>query len=172
MSILAATDGTAVPDRVIETGGELARQFGDELVVVHVIPQDVFEEHRGSGGTSDFALEFVAESTFRDLSDRPSRGGSDGRYTLEHAHDDAEAVARDVTEKSLEGGTDDIDVRYQGRVGDVTTELLTASRQESPRYLVVGGRKRTPVGKALFGSVTQSVLLEADVPVVAVMDEQ
>ncbi|MCH7660977.1 MAG: universal stress protein, partial [Euryarchaeota archaeon] len=34
--------------------------------------------------------------------------------------------------------------------------------------VVIGGRKRTPAGKLLFGSVTQSVILHADVPVTVV----
>lgn len=32
-------------------------------------------------------------------------------------------------------------------------------------HVVMGGRKRSPAGKAVFGSVTQTVILESDVPV-------
>ncbi len=34
--------------------------------------------------------------------------------------------------------------------------------------LVIGVRRRTPVGKALLGSVSQRLLLEVDVPILAV----
>jgi nucleotide-binding universal stress UspA family protein len=32
-------------------------------------------------------------------------------------------------------------------------------------HIVLGGRKRSPAGKALFGSVTQGVILDTDRPV-------
>ncbi|QCC47856.1 universal stress protein [Halobellus limi] len=171
MSVLAATDGTTVPDRVVEVAADLAAQYGEELVVVHVIPEDVFEEQRKSSveSTSDLALTFAPEITYRELGDQTGTpGGSDDRYSLEHALRDAAGVAEDVTERTVDD-VDDVEASYQGRVGDVTEEILQVTDETDPRYLVVGGRKRTPVGKAIFGSVTQSLLLEADRPVVTVM---
>ncbi|WP_418280634.1 universal stress protein [Halorubrum sp. DTA98] len=54
---------------------------------------------------------------------------------------------------------------------NVARALLDYAAQVDARYIVIGGRKRTAVGKALFGSTTQSILLESTVPVVTVMDE-
>jgi nucleotide-binding universal stress UspA family protein len=60
-----------------------------------------------------------------------------------------------------------------GIVGESTPKaILDYADQVDARYIVIGGRKRTPVGKALTGSTTQSILLDSDVPVVTVMNEQ
>jgi nucleotide-binding universal stress UspA family protein len=37
--------------------------------------------------------------------------------------------------------------------------------------LVIGGRRRTPVGKALLGSVAQRIILGAPCPVLVVMPD-
>ncbi|MFA1610937.1 universal stress protein [Halobellus rubicundus] len=172
MSVLAATDGTQVPDRVVEVAAELAAAHGEQLVVLHVIPGDVFDEQQSSSveSTSDLALTFAPEITYRELGDQTKRPDSgDGGYSLEHAKRDAAGVAEDVTEETV-GAVED--AAYRGRVGDVTQQILYEADDVDPRYIVVGGRKRSPVGKALFGSVTQSVLLDASRPVVAVMSEE
>jgi nucleotide-binding universal stress UspA family protein len=47
-------------------------------------------------------------------------------------------------------------------------ELLKAMETDDAELLVVGIRHRSPVGKLLFGSVAQQVLLECPKPVLAV----
>jgi nucleotide-binding universal stress UspA family protein len=58
-----------------------------------------------------------------------------------------------------------------GRIGQPAAELLEYVSAVETRYIVIGGQKRSPVGKALFGSTTQQVLLGANHPVLTVMGE-
>lgn len=49
--------------------------------------------------------------------------------------------------------------------GDPAEKILEVAADVDADSIVMCGRERTPAGKALFGSVTQSVLLSADRPV-------
>ena len=52
---------------------------------------------------------------------------------------------------------------------DVGTHVLDLlDEHHDVRLLVVGMKRRTPVGKLVLGSLTQQLLLQADVPVLAV----
>jgi len=44
--------------------------------------------------------------------------------------------------------------------------ILSHADEAKADSLVLGGRKRSPTGKAVFGSVTQSVIMNTDRPVV------
>jgi nucleotide-binding universal stress UspA family protein len=52
--------------------------------------------------------------------------------------------------------------------GDVAETLLGLLKDIDADLLVVGARRRSPVGKALLGSVAQTLILEADLPVLVV----
>lgn len=56
-----------------------------------------------------------------------------------------------------------------GLIGEPAAEVLEYAETVETRYLVIGGQKRSPVGKALFGSTTQQILLGAELPVLTVM---
>lgn len=47
-------------------------------------------------------------------------------------------------------------------------DLLQAARDEQADLLVIGLRRRSPVGKLVMGSNAQEILLQADAPVLAV----
>ncbi|MFB6123727.1 MAG: universal stress protein [Haloferacaceae archaeon] len=49
--------------------------------------------------------------------------------------------------------------------GDPTEQILDTAADADADLVVLAGRKRSPAGKVLFGSVTQSVILNADIPV-------
>jgi len=51
-------------------------------------------------------------------------------------------------------------------VGDPAEAVLTAAADVDADAILLGSRKRTPVGKAVFGSVSQDVILGADRPVI------
>ncbi|WP_297887992.1 universal stress protein [uncultured Halorubrum sp.] len=52
--------------------------------------------------------------------------------------------------------------------GDPGEELVAAAEAVDADLICVSGRKRSPAGKAVFGSTTQTVVLNADRPVLTV----
>ena len=49
---------------------------------------------------------------------------------------------------------------------DAVDNILAYADEYDVASIVLGGRKRSPAGKAMFGSVTQSVIYDTDRPVV------
>lgn len=74
----------------------------------------------------------------------------------------AEGIVAEVKEQADEEGVDCLPVVQSG---DPTEVLLDYIDDEEIDVVVIGARKRSPTGKLLFGSMTQSLILHADVPV-------
>ncbi|GAB3685707.1 hypothetical protein GCM10028857_16630 [Salinarchaeum chitinilyticum] len=81
-------------------------------------------------------------------------------------------AVRDITElleDAVDAGTTSIDVR--GAVTeDVGEAIVDLAADVGADRILVGGRKRSPAGKAVFGSTAQHVLLNAEQPVTFVRD--
>jgi len=58
------------------------------------------------------------------------------------------------------------------QVTDVTEAILQEVETLKPDLLVIGARQRSPVGKALLGSVAQTLILDSKVPILLVKAER
>ena len=59
-----------------------------------------------------------------------------------------------------------VSVEVRDDSGDTTQDIIRVADDVDADAVVLGGRKRSPAGKAIFGSTTQSVILNTDRPVV------
>lgn len=59
----------------------------------------------------------------------------------------------------------DVTVKLLGSSGNPGEEVIKQAEEHDVDQICVGGRKRSPAGKALFGSVTQEVILGTQRPV-------
>jgi nucleotide-binding universal stress UspA family protein len=56
----------------------------------------------------------------------------------------------------------------RGDLGDPSDTVVQVAQRRDARLVVLGLRARTPVGKLVFGSTAQRILLDATCPVLAV----
>lgn len=92
-------------------------------------------------------------------------GSTEQTPDVEDARAEAQKTAEEIGAQSgVERGFEPV-----GLIGNPAEEILEYSEEVSAEYIVVSGRKKSPTGKALFGSVVQSILLDADRPVVSAM---
>lgn len=68
----------------------------------------------------------------------------------------------------LDGVGIDYTIRTLIRGNDPTADLIAAAEDANARFIVIGLRRRTSVGKLILGSNAQEILLNAECPVLAV----
>ncbi|WP_435064505.1 universal stress protein [Halobaculum sp. EA56] len=129
-------------DRLTEEAVDLASVTGARVVVAHA---------------------FETQSDVDDALDRLE--GVDGTPTDVARR--LEGVRRAT--KALEAAGVDYDV--EGVVGDPGEAVAELAERVGADRVFVGGRKRSPTGKAVFGSTAQQIILSAPCPVTFVREE-
>lgn len=128
------------------------------------------------------ALAHQAPSAAKDLALREAARQALLRHTDLAVFHIVDALDLDVAEAYRSGLTADIEASLAGLgadelswqlhldVGDtdVAEKILELTDKVRPDVLVIGARRRSPVGKAILGSVAQTLILEANVPVIVV----
>ena len=61
-----------------------------------------------------------------------------------------------------------VEVRQLVRGMEPAEDLIAVAQEEHAEFIVIGLRRRTPVGKLILGSNAQRILLDATCPVLAV----
>jgi len=105
---------------------------------------------------TDLVVVHVVESLDSDIAEANRAGISDAVQKALKAVDLTD-LQWDV--RVVAGGHD---------VADVSAALLRTVGELGPDLLVIGARRRSPVGKAFLGSIAQNLILDADVPVLVV----
>jgi len=105
---------------------------------------------------TDMVVVHVVESLDNDIAEANKAGISDAVGAALEAVGLPD-VAWDV--RLVPGGRD---------IADVSEAILATVRDLGPELLVIGARRRSPMGKAFLGSVAQNLILDADVPILVV----
>ncbi|WP_396613659.1 universal stress protein (plasmid) [Haloferax sp. S1W] len=143
MTVVAAVDDSDRAPTVLSYASSLAADLGEPLHALYVLRRadlvDILEkEVEGQAFTDNYEVKRAGEDIVRNA------------VVAERVEHDEAAIESVV------------------RVGDPADEITSYADEIDARYIVIGGRRRTPTGKALFGSVTQRVMLSASVPVLNV----
>ncbi|WP_323173394.1 universal stress protein [Natrialba sp. PRR66] len=89
----------------------------------------------------------------------------DARIASSELYDDDD-FPESVTTAAQILETAGIEPRKRREHGEPTEVILEVAEEIDADSIAVSGRKRSPAGKAIFGSVTQSLLLSADRPMI------
>ena len=103
----------------------------------------------------------------------PAAEWAAGGFAEEYADEMARVADDESLPAAVEAAVDileaaDIAWTVRAATGDPAETILEAAAEYDSDAIVVGVHDRSPVGKALFGSVAQSVIRESDRPVTVV----
>ncbi len=125
-------------EKLARTAGDIAGPAGANVVLAHVFTDEEYE------------------TTLENL-----RVGDPDSVTTN------EVARRHATIRTIGDTLDDAGIEYevQGAVGEHGETIVSLAESTGADLVIVGGRKRSPTGKAVFGSTAQEVMLSAPCPV-------
>lgn len=78
-------------------------------------------------------------------------------------------ISDEIGQVVAEAGLTDLDWTLElASDDDIASAVLEAADKSAADLLVIGARRRTPVGKLLLGSSAQHIILDAKIPVLVV----
>ncbi len=140
--ILLATDGSRDAELAAQTAVGLADSTSSELHVVHVGPVTLIPYY-----------PHIPEGT------EPARVEREAERLLDEQVERIEAAGGSVTQSYL-------------RMGGADEEIVALGEEMGAGLIVVGSRGRGRLGRALMGSVSDSVVRHAHCPVMVVRREE
>jgi nucleotide-binding universal stress UspA family protein len=126
-------------ERLAEETIDVAKPAGSRVVLGHVFTRDEFGE-----ALDNLEFDTVADEVSAD--------------DVAQRH----ATIRELRKYFDEAG---VDYAIRGAIGDHGDSIVHLAKEEDADRVIVGGRRRSPAGKAVFGSVAQEVMLSAPCPV-------
>ncbi|MFB6202382.1 MAG: universal stress protein [Halorhabdus sp.] len=142
-SLAVVTSGSEAEKELIETAADFSDCRGSELLVLRLATRDDY------GEVSD-TLETI--------------GDVEGRsYTEDEINEGLKRNARELANDAI--GDADVPVTVLLRIVDEDEHadtILEVARERECDHVFVVGQLRSPTGKALFGDVTQKVILNFD----------
>ncbi len=143
--ICAPTDFSEMGDRAVEYGAALARKYGAELHIVHVI-QDVADKLRHPDFTS-------TDTSVHEFLGKLEKGAS-------------EYLAKLAAEKPWHG----LEVKRVQLIGSPVDEICRYAEKNEIDLLVMGTHGRKGLQHMFVGSVTERVVRTAPCPVLTIRE--
>jgi len=125
-------------DELSETVVQVAKPADATVVITHVFTPDQFQEI-----SEDLGMPNLAETEVDEVLER---------------HESVRHFEQVFDEHGVDYGV-------KGVVGDISDGIIDIAEETESDRVVVSGRTRSAVGKAVFGSTAQDVLLNAPCPV-------
>lgn len=131
-------------ERLAEETLDVAGPTGATVVIAHVFTRDGFDDAREKLNIDHDVGDASAD-------------------TVARSHE----PVRELEDACKEAG---VDYEIRGAIGNRGEEVVELAKEHTADRVVVGGRRRSPTGKAVFGSVAQEVMISSPCPVTFVRE--